>query len=231
MIVSKVQQINNTKKSNSQNAINPIAFGLNSKLLCNDTNILLDKVIAKYNKKTQLFSDTLQTTQKKLEKRQGVSIDMPNAIGVLSSFKTGLRATLKLEVPLPNGVKLRFSNDKGYKGEYASLEKIIAGANGEEHIKYEISDSWIDVIHDDKKRNIVYTESQLPGYQQVIFKGMSIESLSNPKVYADIQKVDEEIAEYLKPFIQDKKSVFFKLLGLLKNNSSNTVGVKKYSSF
>jgi len=215
MLVSK---INSSQQSNSYKPFKEVSFGMNSNLLSHDTNILLEKVVNKFNKKNELFADTLLKTRSRFEKRQGAIIEMPDKINEISSFKTGLKSSIKLEVPASKGVKLRFSDSKGYKGDYVSIEKIMTGPNGNQETKYEISDDWIDIICDDKKKNITYTTSQLPEYQRKMFQGTKVESFINPQVHLDIQKVDQDIAECLNQLIKGDKGLLNRLKKLFGKN-------------
>ena len=84
-------KINNTKQATISSPNNSVSFGMKSNLLTPETNFLLEKVINKFNKKNELFSDVLIKSRKKFGKKQGVVINMPEKINDISSFKTGLR--------------------------------------------------------------------------------------------------------------------------------------------
>jgi len=215
MLVSK---INSSLQSNHYKSVKEVSFGMNSNLLSHDTNILLEKVVNKFNKKNELFADALLKTRIRFEKRQGAIIEMPDNINEISSFKTGLKSSIKLEVPFSKGGKLRFSDSKGYKGNYVSIEKIMAGPNSNHEIKYEISDNWIEISCDDKKKNVTYTTSQLPEYQHKMFKGTKVESFINPQVHADIQKADQDIAECLNQLMNGDKGLLNRLKKLFKKD-------------
>lgn len=221
MMISKVSNNQKFNKTDfNPKASNQVSFGLKSNLLSDETNVLLGKVIDKFNKKNEQFADVLRKSRIKFEKKNGVKIEMPEQLNLISSFATGKKSIMNLETPLSKGIKIRFSNLYGYKGEYASVEKIGKSNNSSQHIKYEIGDDWLDIISDDKSKNIVYTTSQMPEYQECMFKDIPIEKTSNPAVFSDIQKIDKDIADSLMQFLNKRQNIFSRIINSLKNQKN-----------